>query len=60
VYIFALEKLGMSEALFIYGLLTFIVADFAYFVIKVIFEFRKILNIRVFRVGLQKKQAKTN
>ncbi len=55
VYIFVLSKLGISSELFIYSLLAFIVLDFSYFVIKVILEFRRILNIRVFRISKMKK-----
>lgn len=43
--------MGLGKEVFIYGLLTFIVVDFSYFVVKVIFEFRRILNIRVFRIS---------
>lgn len=54
MYIFFISQY-ISKELFIYSLLAFIVVDFAYFVVKVIFEFRRILNIRVFRIGKMKK-----
>jgi hypothetical protein len=54
VYIFFLSKY-INKELFMYAMLTFIVVDFGYFVIKVIFEFRRILNIRVFRISKMKR-----
>ena len=55
VFIFVFSKMGVSSAVFIYSLLAFIVLDFSYFAVKVIFEFRRILNIRVFRISKMKK-----
>jgi hypothetical protein len=54
-YIGGLDRF-VNKKVFIYSVLAFIVLDFAYFVVKVIFEFRRILNIRVFRIGKMKKE----
>ena len=40
----------LNATIYLYTIMGIIVVDFAYFVLKVIFEIRKILGIRVFRI----------
>jgi hypothetical protein len=49
------SKWGWDETLYVYAILAVIIVDFVQLTLRIIFEIRKILNIRVFRVSKIKK-----